>query len=810
MKKRLTSLLLALVLVASAFSAAIYTNAASSDNHTVSVSYALENGIIAVDKENAREGDIVKVAVIPNVGYITKAGSVIYYYNPQDRENGVVTKALVNRVQENAIGQKLYFTMPDKDVTVYAEFLSTENNNYSFDIVASSVKSEDKSFQAGKLEAMSFVSRLYYLPSARNFKTGAITLKKDGATKQVAEIGTLYAKTEALGATTELTLENFGTNGIQKEIAYTNANPLEDSFSDITNSYIDFSVKIDVADSKTDYTVKSYIKFDDGAVVYSKERTDFADNVAARLDLCETNDTEDGATVLTISQNAVNNSFEGFGVVINPWTNTCHAGEGEPKIDTKLAIGQAKKEVCLMGEAGIKKVRLIYSSFPKGYYDFENKQAKPFSSDWYTKELVDMFRELKKYDIEVQLNFGWGTQFHETMKNGTPTTGILGSAYSQLTVEEQYTAYGQLAAELTYYLLRQGCDNITSVTFFSEPGAGGWSGTGAELIENASRFHFANVVDVYNQCAKSVEREFANKGINDIEFVYGNLSLFYDEVIYGGHDWWNGSSYTNSGHTGYYIPQKEWFRKIIEESISSTLAPPYPYFYSYHYYGKFYNDKQSNYANNLKALNAFNDEVLDRTDLTANDIFMDEVSVNYVNNGKSNDKSKASPFEATQLAEYLSTLMNGGYKGAYLWTFANLSKENMFGLMPNVKAAVNEGDAIPYDRYYATALITKYLNDSKTIYPCTQAKDGCITVMGKNADGQTTVMVVNMNHISKKVKVELPNDLGKTLNRHLYNPSVNYRTIEAKIIGSDKQLENVSSSFTDTIPAGGVAIYTTK
>ena len=39
-------------------------------------------------------------------------------------------------------------------------------------------------------------------------------------------------------------------------------------------SYIDFKAEFAVEDSTADYTVKSYIKFADGTVVYSTERTD--------------------------------------------------------------------------------------------------------------------------------------------------------------------------------------------------------------------------------------------------------------------------------------------------------------------------------------------------------------------------------------------------------------------------------------------------------------------------------------------------------------------------------------------------------
>lgn len=51
---------------------------------------------------------------------------------------------------------------------------------------------------------------------------------------------------------------------------------------------------------------------------------------------------------------------------------------------------------------------------------------------------------------------------------------------------------------------------------------------------------------------------------------------------------------------------------------------------------------------------------------------------------------------------------------------------------------------------------------------------------------------------------------GKTLYRHLYDPNRVEPTAEAEIIGVSAQLEQVTAEFSDTIPAGAVAIYTTR
>lgn len=801
MKKRIISVILALTLLISALSIAFSVTAELNGEYKVTVSSAISNGIVTVSKTDANEGDIVEVSISPKEGYITKAGTTVYTYS----DGGTVTKAVVNRVSENATGKKFYFAMPAKDVTVYSEFASVSENNFTFDIIGSSVKSDDKSFMAGSFSGIRFTSRLYYLTSSHDIQTGKITLKKDGEEVEVAEMGTLYATTETLGATNELKLDAVGTNGIEKSVAYSSSRPLDDKFSDITLSYFDFDAEISIDDSTVDYTVKSYISFADGTVLYSKERTDFADNVAARLQLCETDDTIVDET-LTISNNAVNTSFDGFGAVIYPWTETCY----KDGVNVTLAKIQAKKEVRLMSEAGIRNVRLIVSNFPIDYYDLTNKQAKTLTSDWYTDTWVEMFQTLKTYNINVQLNLGWGTEFANSMQN-KQITSVLGGGYSDLTFDQQVTAYGQLSAELVKYLLDNGCSNITSVSFLSEPGNGWRGSTWYDVTKQSPQLNFDSAIEAYDKCAKSVQSALSEKNITDIKFVYGNVSLLYDPTVITTtdeetttYDWWNREEWNNSRfqkHT--MIAGKNWINEMLEKITATADA------YSYHYYGKFNNPKVSNYTANKTALDAIVTDALSGTNLTPNDIYMDEVSVKYYNTAESgNDKSKESAFEATQLAEYLTTLMNGGYKGAYLWTFSDFASDNMYGLMPNATSAV-KGNATPYDRYYATTLVTKYLNSCSTIYAGSQS-NGCITVMGEDSSGNKTVLVVNMNHINKTVKVNLGEDLGANLSRRLYNPSVNYRTVEAKTIGIDKEFENVTSSFTDTIPAGGVAVYTTN
>lgn len=792
MKKRLISIFLILVMVV----VMLPISASAATSYTITV-LPLTNGTVTVSSATAEDGDTVYVTITPASGYVTKVGSPVYMYEA----DGYVSKPLVNRANDNTTadlnGYKMRFTMPAANVYLYAEFVSDTNDAANFDVVACAVRSSDESFDAGTFDGIRFLSRLYFKVGSRNTTTGVITLRKDGTRTRVSEIGVLRAPSARLG-TNEITYAGAGSNGIVKTVCYSSDDPLSTNLFDTTKSYVDFVAQITSKSdiSTTDYTVRSYIKFADDDILYSSERTDFADNTAQRLGLCSTADSAAGATALTVSNGtAVNSSFGGFGAVMYPWTDTIREGGAT----VAAAKARAYTELDRMQQSGIKKVRIIFSVLQSGHYDFTNKCAKiPAGGDWYTDIWVEMLNALKDRGIDAMINFGWGNSI-QSLSNGNLTAVFpTGTTFqTSLTLSQQITAYGQLCAAYTDFFLDAGCSNVKSITFFSEPG-NGWKGsTNAEAKSQSAQLNFDSVITTYGQCVNSVKTQLAALGRgSDVSIVSGNISMIYDPS--SGYDWWNITSW--GGYS--FLSGKKWFRTMVGKSTVSSNSNAY----SYHYYGKFTNAKLSNYSANKTAIDNITSDGLATTSVNVNSIMMDEVSVKSGVSTAENNKALASPFEATQLAEYLALLMNKGYKGAYVWTFSNLSSDNMFGFMPNALS----GDTVPYDRYYAFSLIAKYMNRCTKIYAGTRA-DGCITVYGTNASGtEKYLMVVNLNYQNKAVKVDFNSSLGgATLYRHVYNPSVNTTSARADIIGFDKAFTGVTSSLTDTLPAGAVAIYTT-
>ena len=793
MKKRIISIFMVAVMLI----VMLPMSASATVTYTVSV-LPVTNGTVTVSCATAGEGDTVYVTITPASGYVTRVGSPVYMFEA----DGYVSKPLVNRAGDSTAadlnGYKMRFTMPAANVLVYAEFVEDTNDAANFDVVACAVRSSDESFATGTFDGIRFLSRVYFKVGSRNATTGVITLRKDGTRTRVSEIGTLRAQTSRLG-TKELTYAGAGSNGIVRAVYYSSDDPLSTNLFDTTKSYVDFVTQITSTSdiSQTDYTVRSYIKFADGDILYSSERTDFADNTAQRLGLCHTADSDVGATTLTVSNgSAVNSSFGGFGAVIYPWTNTIR----ENNVTVAAAKTRAYAEFDRMQAAGITKVRIIFSVLQTGHYDFTNKCANiPAGGDWYTDIWVEMLNALKARGIDVMINYGWGNSIQSLSSGNLTAVFPTGTTFqTSLTLNEQITAYGQMVAAYTDFFLDQGCDNVKAVTFFSEPG-NGWKGnTNAEAKSQSAQLNFDNVITTYGQCVSSVKTQLAALGRgSDVSVVSGNISMLYDPS--SGYDWWNITSW--GGYS--FLSAKKWFRTMVGKTNISSNSNAY----TYHYYGKYTNVKESNYSANKTAIDAITSEGLysSGTGVNVNSIMMDEVSVKSGVTALENNKSLVSPFEATQLAEYLALIMNKGYKGAYAWTFSNLSSTDMFGFMPNALS----GETVPYDRFYAFSLITKYMNRCSKIYAGTQS-DGCITVYGTNASGtEKYLMVVNLNYKNKAVKVNFNNSLGgTTLYRHIYDPSANITSSRADIIGFDKEFAGVTTSLTDTLPAGAVAIYT--
>lgn len=138
------------------------------------------------------------------------------------------------------------------------------------------------------------------------------------------------------------------------------------------------------------------------------------------------------------------------------------------------------------------------------------------------------------------------------------------------------------------------------------------------------------------------------------------------------------------------------------------------------------------------------------------------------------------------------------HNGVHRWGLAKWPHDNV----PNPEN--------PYPAWYAFSMMSKYLggrNHTK-VYKTISA-DSVYVIATRPNNKEFSVMVVNASHSEKKIKVKFEKKINATLDRHLYNPARVEFSKNATIIKSDKRMKIDELSFSDELPARGVAIYTT-
>lgn len=174
------------------------------------------------------------------------------------------------------------------------------------------------------------------------------------------------------------------------------------------------------------------------------------------------------------------------------------------------------------------------------------------------------------------------------------------------------------------------------------------------------------------------------------------------------------------------------------------------------------------------------------------------------------------PWKGTALGAMVASIMDMGASNVFLWalcdqlftdcTTNNFEFDNglqIVGYLPSLRES-----AIPHPAWYACSLIMKYVG-AGTVYRCEQSAGlyiGCI----ERDDGEWTFLVTNYNRLPVTFCVTLDRSIGdKTLTRYVYDPVAVTPDEQAEMIPVSGRLEHVTDSFSDQIPKGAVAVYTT-
>ncbi|MFD0713068.1 hypothetical protein [Paenibacillus sp. GCM10027626] len=172
----------------------------------------------------------------------------------------------------------------------------------------------------------------------------------------------------------------------------------------------------------------------------------------------------------------------------------------------------------------------------------------------------------------------------------------------------------------------------------------------------------------------------------------------------------------------------------------------------------------------------------------------------------------------TYIAEANAGAINAGAQSTLIWLYQdqyyvpplqNLSNNDSFynglhkwGTMPWLPASIQ-----PRPHYQAFALMAKFLGGAGTKVFRTTGADNLRITATRLPDGNYTVMVVNSNTAARSFTVNFSSVLNRNFRKHLYDPA----SVPAgdAVVGASAVFSSVGTSFADTIPARGVAIYTT-
>lgn len=130
--------------------------------------------------------------------------------------------------------------------------------------------------------------------------------------------------------------------------------------------------------------------------------------------------------------------------------------------------------------------------------------------------------------------------------------------------------------------------------------------------------------------------------------------------------------------------------------------------------------------------------------------------------------------------------------------------EHIVGYLPNPKKST-----IPTNAWYACSMLTNLIG-SGDVVECEIDRPVYISAINRD-DGEFTVVVTSYKGEKTDIDVSFAESLnGKTLYRYLYHGKTDYKELGNNLIKNDKEIKNVNTEFSDTLPEYCVAVYTTK
>ena len=181
------------------------------------------------------------------------------------------------------------------------------------------------------------------------------------------------------------------------------------------------------------------------------------------------------------------------------------------------------------------------------------------------------------------------------------------------------------------------------------------------------------------------------------------------------------------------------------------------------------------------------------------------------------------------LAQAVAASLNAGHQSSFLWLLFdqqyvsdNASSVQLVTNADSFYEGVHrwgvwkwphdtlESPQEPYPHWYAFSLLSRYLGGrNHTRVLAAQGSAEVVAAATRPAGGDVTILLVNTTAKEQPVEVRLDRPLNRTLYRYMYVPEDIRVTPTGEMIGYSRVDERVTEAFTDDLPEGAVALYST-
>ncbi len=624
------------------------------------------------------------------------------------------------------------------------------------------------------------------------------------------EIGGIAIK-ESLLAGSELTLNgSYGGAAPQTSVFYQNGSGVPFSQTKRTVDYAMLVNNIPVADYANNYAMRSYIKLmnqsGDVKVLYMPQR------ISNILDVGQTayNDKDiNGNFVMSETDreyiknnifpsgsytnlNVLNNGTGGYddymgmtGTVYH-CTTYMHDSQNRDYTDEMAQI-----EFDRLQDSGIKMVRTIFRSTWAG-----GTSSNFTGWNFETTEMQAVYRwalEMQERDIDIAINAGWHMQAYiddtswyiETPylfgngedyygeSNGVDFTGLTAE---EIRLKKASLRYGEWVSRALLAFRAHGVNNVKYVLTFTEP-----SYTSADKLEG----YYA---DEWITLATGLHDTLVKNNLrSSVEIIGPN----------------QGSITSGEGLLNYILTSPDFDRDVVD-------------IYTAHFYPRsasIYDDEYMDICDNV--FGSYR-TVMNRNGCQ-NKFIVDEF---FASSNPEFPLGKNCGWAGTQTVVGIISAMKNRMNGLISWQFSDQLWTNqtntggefvngfhMVGMMPSLLTSY-----IPKPQYYGVNLVTKYMSDgfgTSVIDTNYSAGNGLYIGATKLSDDNITVVVANTSQSPQLFNINFSAAVNRKFYRLMFDPKTVNPTSEAKLAGSDNE-KMVSNLIADSIPKGGILVYTTK